>query len=72
MNLVTTPLLQVATVQSGIPNIVLEQPAIDTVIQSDLRLAINEGLDKVFLDTVAASGFQAPSTDPLIVSVRKA
>jgi len=72
INLATVPLSQVATIESGIPNIVLEQPSINTVIETDLRLAINEGLDKLVLDTVAASGFQAPSTDPLIVSVRKA
>jgi hypothetical protein len=30
------------------------------------------GLDKLVLDAVAASGFQAPGTDPLLVSIRKA
>jgi hypothetical protein len=37
----------------------------------DLRLSINEGLDKVVLDAIAASGFQAPGTDRFLVSVRK-
>ena len=40
INLITVPLKQVATIQSAIPNIVLEQPAINTVIEQDLRLAI--------------------------------
>jgi hypothetical protein len=71
INLVTVPLKQVATIQSAIPNIVLEQPAINTVIENDLRLAINEGLDKLLLDTVTASGFQTPGAN-LILSVRSA
>ena len=71
LDVVTTSLKQVATIQSNIPNIYLEQPAFNTVIENDLRLALNEGLDKLVLDAVAASGFQDPSTDPLLVSIRK-
>jgi HK97 family phage prohead protease len=71
INLITVPLKQVATIQSAIPNIVLEQPAINTVIEQDLRLAINEGLDKVLLDTVTASGFQTLGAN-LILTVRSA
>ncbi len=63
---------QVASIVSGIPNVMLEQPAIESVIGGDLRLSINEGLDKLLLDATAASGFQAPSTDLLLVSIRKA
>ncbi len=50
----------------------LEQPAFNTAIETDLRLAINGGLDKLILDAIATSGFQAPGTDPLLVSIRKA
>jgi hypothetical protein len=50
----------------------LEQPAFNTTIENDLRLAVNDGLDKLILDAIAASGFQAPGTDPLLVSIRKA
>jgi uncharacterized protein len=71
INLITVPLKQVATIQSAIPNVVLAQPAINTVIENDLRLAINEGLDKLLLDTVVASGFQTPGAN-LILSVRSA
>jgi phage head maturation protease len=71
INLITVPLKQVATIQSAIPNVVLAQPAINTVIENDLTLAVNEGLDKVFLDTVTASGFQTPGAN-LILSVRSA
>jgi uncharacterized protein len=65
-------LKQVATIQTNVPNIYLEQAAFNTAIETDLRLAINDGLDKLVLDSTAASGFQAPGTDPLLVSIRKA
>jgi uncharacterized protein len=72
LTLVAVPMKQVATVRSGVPNVMLEQDQIESVIGQDLRLAINEGLDKLILDAIALSGFQAPSTDPLLVSIRKA
>ena len=66
------PLKQVAAVESGVPNVYLEQDTIESIIGTDLRLAINEGLDKLVLDAIAASGFQAPGTDNILVSIRKA
>jgi HK97 family phage prohead protease len=69
---VATALKQVAAIESNIPNVYLEQPAFNSVIETDLRLALNEGLDKLVLDAVAASGYQAPGTDPLLISIRKA
>jgi Escherichia/Staphylococcus phage prohead protease len=72
VNLTQADLKQVATIQTAIPNIYLTQPGFDSIIENDLRLAIYSGLDKLVLDGTAASGFQAPSTDLLIVSVRKA
>lgn len=69
---VSTAMKQVAAIQTGVPNVYLEQPAFNTVIESDLRLTINEGLDRLILDAVAGSGFQAPGTDQLLVSIRKA
>jgi len=71
LTIVTTALNQVATVQSGIPNIYLETPGFSTTIENDLRLALSDGLDKLVLDKFAASGFQAPGTDNILVSVRK-
>lgn len=68
----TVAMKQVAAVQSGIPNVYLEQAAISSIVGGDLRLAVNEGLDKVVLDAIAASGFQAPGTDALLISIRKA
>jgi hypothetical protein len=45
---------------------------VNSIIEGDLRLALNEGLDKLILDAIAASGFQAPGTDNILVSIRKA
>ncbi len=72
LTVVTTALKQVASIYSNVPNIHLEQPAFNTAIETDLRLVINGGLDKLILDAIATSGFQAPGTDPLLVSIRKA
>jgi len=71
LTIVTTPLNQVATVQSGIPNIYLETQGFATTIENDLRLALSDGLDKLVLDKFVASSFQAPGTDNILVSVRK-
>jgi HK97 family phage prohead protease len=71
LTIVTTPLHQVATVQSGIPNIYLETQGFSTTIENDLRLALSDGLDKLVLDKFVASGFQAPGTDNILVSIRK-
>lgn len=68
----TISLKQVASVQTGIANIYLEQPAFRTVIEQDLRHALDGGLDKLVLDAIAASGFEAPGSDELLVSIRKA
>jgi len=72
LEVITEPLQQVASKQSGIPNIYLEQPMFNTVIEGDLRLAINEALDKLVLDATAASPFSDPGTGSMIVAVRHA
>jgi hypothetical protein len=72
LTLVTYPMKQVATKQAGVPNVYLQQDAFNTVIENDLRLAINDGLDKLVLDYIATASFQTPGTDPLLVSIRKA
>jgi HK97 family phage prohead protease len=69
--IITCPLNQVAVIQSGIPNLILEQPQIESLINVDLRLALNEGLDALVLDAVADSDNQDPGGDPLLVSIRK-
>ena len=72
LGVAAVPLKQVPAIQSGIPNLYLQQPLINSIIESDLRLAINEGLDKLVLDALAAAAFHDPTADGnLIVSVRK-
>ncbi len=70
--ILNVPLKQVAAIEKNVPNVYLEQPVFNSVIENDLRLALNEALDKLVLDAVAASGFQVPGTDALLVSIRKA
>jgi hypothetical protein len=53
-------------------HIFLEQPGIASVIETDLRNALDGALDKLILDAVATSGFSPPGSDPLTISVRKA
>jgi phage head maturation protease len=72
LEVITVPLKQVASVQSGVPNVYLAQPMFNTVVEGDLRLAINEALDKLVLDATAASPAHPPGTNSLIVSVREA
>jgi HK97 family phage prohead protease len=72
LEVITVALKQVASIQSGIPNVYLEQPLFNTVIEGDLRLAVNEALDKLVLDATAASPSQDPGTDSLVVAVRHA
>ena len=66
----TVTVKQVAAVQSGIPNVYLEQPQMNAIIGVDLRLAINEGLDKLVLDQVATADIQG-TADPLLIGIRK-
>ena len=71
LDLVSIPMKQVAGVQTGIPNVYLEQPQIETVIENDLRLSVYDGLDELVRAAIASSSNQAPSTDNILVSIRK-
>jgi HK97 family phage prohead protease len=71
MNVLTVSLHQVATVQSNVPTVYLLQDAVNTIIEQDLRLAVNEGIDSLVLAAIAAAGFHAPGTEDLFTSVRK-
>ena len=72
VNVVSASLKQVASVETAIPNVHLLEPAFRTVIEQDLRYALDGGLDKLVLDAIAVSGFQAPGSDNMLVSIRKA
>jgi hypothetical protein len=68
----TVALKQLASVVSDIPNIFIENEQAGSIIENDLKLAITDALDDLVKQAVAASGFQAPGTDPLLISIRKA
>lgn len=70
--LVTVNLSQVASKESGIPNIYMAQDGFASLVQEDLGLAFAGALDKLVLDAIATAGFQSPGTDPLLISIRKA
>jgi hypothetical protein len=67
-----TPLKQLASVVSDIPNVFIENAQVGSIIENDLKLALTDALDDLLRQAVAASGFQAPGTDPLLISIRKA
>ncbi len=71
-DLVTLPLKTVPAVVTGVPNIYLAQAPIVSVINTDLRLALNAGLDYLVLTALATTGFEAPGSNPLLVSIRNA
>ena len=56
----------------GHPEHLLEQRQVSSILEQDLALAVNEGLDSLVLTAVTASGFTAPGTDPLPISLRNA
>ena len=55
----TLQLSQVATVQSGVPRIHAAQPLFASLIEQDLRYAINDGLDTLTVRGLATSSFTA-------------
>jgi hypothetical protein len=68
----TVSLKQLASVVSDIPNIFIENEQAGSIIENDLKLAITDALDDLVRQAIAPSGFQAPGTDPLLISIRKA
>jgi hypothetical protein len=72
LTVTVTPLKQLASVVSDIPNVFIENAQVGSIIENDLKLALTDALDDLLKQSVAASGFQAPGTDPLLVSIRKA
>lgn len=62
---------QLANIQTAVPNLYASNPAIAAVIEADLKAALSDALDALVKVATDASGFQAPGTDPLLVSIRK-
>ena len=72
LDIAPVSLKQVAAIESNIPNVYLAQAVVNSIIETDLRLSINEGLDSLVTTAIAGAGHQAPGSDALLVSVRKA
>lgn len=71
VDLATIPLSGVAGVSTGVKNIVLEQPAVNRLIENSLRNAVNDGLDEIVVATFADSGNETPGANH-VISIRKA
>jgi uncharacterized protein len=72
LDLVTVTLNQVASVQTGVPNVYLEQPAFNSVIENDLRLAVNDGLDSLVLTELEKADYVSGSASSGIAGIRQA
>jgi Escherichia/Staphylococcus phage prohead protease len=68
---VTLQLNQVASVQSGIPRIHTAQPLFQSLVEQDLRLSINDGLDTLAIRGVQLAGTLVGKSGTLLVDVRK-
>jgi phage head maturation protease len=72
LELAQVPLKQVAGVQTEVPNVILAQAAVGRMIEGDLRLAINEGLDSLVLDELAkAAKLEAAKDTPTLIAIRQ-
>jgi hypothetical protein len=68
----TLQLNQVATVSSNIPRILAAQPMFQSLVESDLRLSISDGLDEVVRRGVATAGTAAAVTGDILEKTRRA
>ena len=64
IEIVPTSLNQVAATETGIPNVYLESQAVASIVETDLRLSVNAGLDSLVVGALEAlSG--AGAADPV-------
>jgi uncharacterized protein len=68
----TLQLNQVASVQTGIPRIHSKQPLFVSIVEADLRLSVNDGLDEVVRRGVVTAGTAAAVTGDILQKVRRA
>jgi HK97 family phage prohead protease len=66
-----TELKQIAAVVAGVPNIVLKQAGIESIIANDLRLSYGDGLDFHVCAGINTAGTQTLATDPLLNVIRR-
>jgi HK97 family phage prohead protease len=67
----TLQLSQVATVQTGIPRIHSAQPLFQSLVEQDLRLSINDGLDTLAIRGIQLAGTLTGKSGTLLIDVRK-
>jgi hypothetical protein len=70
--LVSAQLQQVAAIHPDVPRIHAAQPIFQTIIEQDLRLSINDGLDEVVRRGVSTAGTAAAVTGNIVDKIRKA
>jgi uncharacterized protein len=68
----TQQLEQVATVCTGVPRIHAAQPLFQSIVEQDLRLAVNDGLDEIVRRGVSLAGTISKGTDDILEVTRKA
>src|SRR5829696_6196756 len=70
--LVSAQLQQVAAIHPDIPRIHQAQPLFQSIVETDLRLSINDGLDEVVRRGVTTAGTAATVTGNIVDKIRKA
>jgi HK97 family phage prohead protease len=70
--LVSSQLQQVAAIHPDIPRIHAAQPLFQSIVETDLRLSINDGLDELVRRGVVTAGTAAAVTGNIVDKVRKA
>jgi hypothetical protein len=70
--LVSAQLQQVAAIHPDIPRIHAAQPLFQSIVETDLRLSVNDGLDEVVRRGVTTAGTAAAVTGNIVDKVRKA
>ena len=71
-NVATIDLKQVAAVETDIPNVILEQGMIQSLVEVDLRLSVNEGLDSLVNTGIGTAGtLTAGTAGDVFLKVRK-
>jgi HK97 family phage prohead protease len=68
----TQQLEQVATISKDVPRIMSNQPMFQSVIEQDLRLSINDGLDEAVRRGLVLAGTIVKGTDDILEVTRKA
>jgi hypothetical protein len=70
--IVSAQLQQVAAIHPDIPRIHAAQPLFQSIVETDLRLSINDGLDEVVRRGVTTAGTAAAVTGDIVAKIRKA